>query len=175
MLAAAYHVGGEGEAVGLVLDRRDRHTGGDTAEQWQGVGCVAGSGKARVRPGIGLAERDAAMASWLNPDQPLLGQCLDVTMGCTLGLDADAETAMQKLALQAFDTAGVEGWGRVDLMRDAQGNNWLIEVNTVPGMTDHSLVPMAARAAGIEFDELVLRILATSFAQEERTCSASAK
>jgi D-alanine-D-alanine ligase len=87
---------------------------------------------------------------------------------CPCGLDAEAETAMQELALQAFEVAGVEGWGRVDLMRDAQGNNWLIEVNTVPGMTDHSLVPMAARAAGIEFDELVLRILATSLTQEER-------
>jgi D-alanine-D-alanine ligase len=87
---------------------------------------------------------------------------------CPCGLDAEAETAMQELALQAFNVAGVEGWGRVDLMRDAQGNNWLIEVNTVPGMTDHSLVPMAARAAGIEFDELVLRILATSLTREER-------
>jgi D-alanine-D-alanine ligase len=96
-------------------------------------------------------------------------QANDTQYICPCGLDADAETAMQKLALQAFDVAGVEGWGRVDLMRDAQGNNWLIEVNTVPGMTDHSLVPMAARAAGIEFDELVLRILATSFAQEQRT------
>lgn len=96
-------------------------------------------------------------------------QANDTQYICPCGLDADAETAMQKLALQAFDAAGVEGWGRVDLMRDAQGNNWLIEVNTVPGMTDHSLVPMAARAAGIEFDELVLRILATSFAQEQQT------
>lgn len=87
---------------------------------------------------------------------------------CPCGLDAEAETAMQELALRAFNVAGVEGWGRVDLMRDAQGNNWLIEVNTVPGMTDHSLVPMAARAAGIEFDELVLRILATSLTREER-------
>lgn len=96
-------------------------------------------------------------------------QANDTQYICPCGLDADAETAMQELALQAFDAAGVEGWGRVDLMRDAEGNNWLIEVNTVPGMTDHSLVPMAARAAGIEFDELVLRILATSFAQEQRT------
>ena len=96
-------------------------------------------------------------------------QANDTQYICPCGLDADAETAMQKLALQAFDAAGVEGWGRVDLMRDAEGNNWLIEVNTVPGMTDHSLVPMAARAAGIEFDELVLRILATSFAQEKWT------
>lgn len=91
-------------------------------------------------------------------------QANDTQYICPCGLDAEAEAAMQALAIQAFDVAGVEGWGRVDLMRDAQGRNWLIEINTVPGMTDHSLVPMAARAAGIEFDELVLRILATSLA-----------
>lgn len=95
-------------------------------------------------------------------------QANDTQYICPCGLDVAAETAMQQLALQAFEVAGVEGWGRVDLMRDAQGNNWLIEVNTVPGMTDHSLVPMAARAAGIEFDELVLRVLATSRAGRER-------
>ena len=96
-------------------------------------------------------------------------QANDTKYICPCGLDAEAEAAMQKLAMQAFDVAGVEGWGRVDLMRDAEGNNWLIEVNTVPGMTDHSLVPMAAHAAGIEFEELVLRILDTSFACEQRT------
>ncbi len=96
-------------------------------------------------------------------------QANDTKYICPCGLDAEAEAAMQKLAMQAFDVAGVEGWGRVDLMRDAEGNNWLIEVNTVPGMTDHSLVPMAAHAAGIEFEELVLRILDTSFAWEQRT------
>jgi D-alanine-D-alanine ligase len=95
-------------------------------------------------------------------------QANDTRYICPCGLDAEAEAAMQRLALQAFEVAGVEGWGRVDLMQDGQGNNWLIEVNTVPGMTDHSLVPMAARAAGIEFDELVLRILATSLNEEDR-------
>jgi len=69
------------------------------------------------------------------------------------------------MALQAFDAVGAGGWGRVDFMLDDSGRPWLIEVNTVPGMTDHSLVPMAARAAGLEFDQLVLRILATSLAQ----------
>jgi len=57
---------------------------------------------------------------------------------------------------------GCTGWGRVDAMRDADGTFWLLEVNTVPGMTGHSLVPMAAKAAGISFDELVLEILASS-------------
>jgi len=78
---------------------------------------------------------------------------------CPAGLSADEESEMQRLALRAFEAVGAAGWGRVDLMRDAAGQSWLIEVNTVPGMTDHSLVPMAANAAGLSFDELVLSIL----------------
>jgi len=78
------------------------------------------------------------------------------------GLDADKERELQALALAAFDAVGASGWGRVDLMLDEAQQPWLIEVNTVPGMTDHSLVPMAARARGIDFDELVWRILETS-------------
>ncbi|MHB8472983.1 MAG: D-alanine--D-alanine ligase [Gammaproteobacteria bacterium] len=81
---------------------------------------------------------------------------------CPCGLAAGQEAALQKLAVQAFDAVGAHGWGRVDCMVDANGLPWLIEVNTVPGMTDHSLVPMAARAAGLEFDTLVMRLLATS-------------
>lgn len=81
---------------------------------------------------------------------------------CPCGLDEQAEQALQELALEAFRVVGASGWGRVDLMRDTAGKAWLIEVNTVPGMTSHSLVPMAAKAAGISFDELVLNILATS-------------
>jgi len=79
------------------------------------------------------------------------------------GLQGAAEEQMQELARSAFITAGCSGWGRVDVMRDKQGNNYLLEVNTAPGMTSHSLVPKAARALGIEFDELVWRILETSF------------
>lgn len=78
------------------------------------------------------------------------------------GLDADKERELQALAVAAFDAVGASGWGRVDLMLDEAQQPWLIEVNTVPGMTDHSLVPMAARARGIDFDELVWRILETS-------------
>ena len=66
---------------------------------------------------------------------------------------------MRELALKAFAAVGAGGWGRVDLFVDTTGKPWLIEVNTVPGMTDHSLVPMAAKVAGISFEELVLRIL----------------
>jgi D-alanine-D-alanine ligase len=75
------------------------------------------------------------------------------------GLSLQQERSLQALALQAFRALGAEGWGRVDLMLDRSGRPYLLEVNTVPGMTDHSLVPMAARACGIEFDQLVLRIL----------------
>lgn len=78
------------------------------------------------------------------------------------GLDADAEQAMQQLALQAFAALGASGWGRVDLRCDAAGKPHLLEINTVPGMTDHSLVPMAARHAGLSFEELVLAILETT-------------
>ncbi len=81
---------------------------------------------------------------------------------CPCGLEAAEEWALKQLALQACRVLGVEGWGRVDLFRDRDGKPWLIEVNTVPGMTGHSLVPMAAKAAGIDFDQLVWRILETS-------------
>ena len=75
------------------------------------------------------------------------------------GLAPEDELRLQQLALEAFRVVGCRAWGRVDIMQDAEGEFWLLEVNTVPGMTDHSLVPMAARAAGISFEELVVRIL----------------
>jgi D-alanine-D-alanine ligase len=81
---------------------------------------------------------------------------------CPCGLDETTESRLCQLALDAFDAVGASGWGRVDLMVDAAGQPFLLEVNTVPGMTDHSLVPMAARVAGIDFDALVWRILETS-------------
>jgi D-alanine-D-alanine ligase len=81
---------------------------------------------------------------------------------CPCGLPAAEEARLQALALEASETVGVAGWARVDMMVDRVGQPWLIEVNTVPGMTDHSLVPMAARVAGIDFDDLVWRILETS-------------
>ena len=78
---------------------------------------------------------------------------------CPSGLDAAAEAEMQRLAKRAFALIGGQGWGRVDFLMDEAGNPFVLEANTSPGMTDHSLVPMAARAAGISFDELVLRVL----------------
>ena len=76
------------------------------------------------------------------------------------GLEGDAEARMRALALEAFHAAGCRGWGRVDLMRDGDGKDWLLEVNTAPGMTSHSLVPKAARAVGIDFETLCWTILA---------------
>lgn len=75
------------------------------------------------------------------------------------GLPDYAEAELQKMAVQAFRLVGCDGWGRVDAMQDAEGNFWLLEVNTSPGMTDHSLVPMAAKARGISFDQLTLEII----------------
>jgi D-alanine-D-alanine ligase len=80
------------------------------------------------------------------------------------GLDGQAEAEIGGLALQAFRAAGCRGWGRVDVMRDRSGRNYLLEINTSPGMTSHSLVPKAARAVGIDFDELVWRILEMTIA-----------
>ena len=78
---------------------------------------------------------------------------------CPSGLGEDREEEIRQLSLDAFNSLGCIGWGRVDLMVDRQGNFQLLEVNTVPGMTSHSLVPMAAIASGIDFDQLVLQIL----------------
>jgi D-alanine-D-alanine ligase len=79
------------------------------------------------------------------------------------GLTGAAEQELATLALASFFAVGCSGWGRVDFMRDRSGKPWLLEVNTAPGMTSHSLVPKAAHQRGIEFDELVWRVLETSF------------
>ncbi len=81
---------------------------------------------------------------------------------CPCGLSPEREAELGELCLQAFNAVGCRGWGRVDVMQDEAGQFYLLEVNTVPGMTDHSLVPMAAAAAGLTFGELVLAILASA-------------
>jgi len=86
----------------------------------------------------------------------------DTRYFCPSGLSAPAEQQLGKLALTSFEACGAQGWGRADFMLDASGRPLLLEINTVPGMTDHSLVPMAARTAGIDFDQLVWRVLETS-------------
>jgi D-alanine-D-alanine ligase len=87
----------------------------------------------------------------------------DTRYFCPAGLSAAAEAHLAQLALAAFEATGASGWGRVDFMMDATARPLLLEINTIPGMTSHSLVPMAARAIGIDFDELVWRVLETSF------------
>jgi len=86
----------------------------------------------------------------------------DTAYHCPCGLDDEREAQLQALALRSFAVLGCSGWGRVDFMLGTDGEPWLLEANTVPGMTDRSLVPMAAAAAGLEFDELVRRILLTA-------------
>ena len=81
---------------------------------------------------------------------------------CPSELSEPREQELQKLCLQAFESVGCRGWGRVDVMVDGQGNFQLLEVNTVPGMTSHSLVPMAAKAADLSFDQLVEKVLEVS-------------
>ena len=75
------------------------------------------------------------------------------------GLTQEQEEMLQDLSLRAYEVLGCRHWGRVDVMCDAENNFWLLEVNTIPGLTSHSLVPKAAKAVGIDFDELILRIL----------------
>ena len=81
---------------------------------------------------------------------------------CPSGLPPEKEREIQKIARRAFESVGCSGWGRVDFMLDKAGSPYVLEVNTVPGMTDHSLVPMAAKNAGLGFDDLVMQILETS-------------
>ena len=91
----------------------------------------------------------------------------DTQYHCPSGLTRAAEAELQAAALAAFQVTDCFGWGRVDFMRDApRGKFYFIEINTTPGMTDHSLVPMAARQAGIDFEELVWRVLETSFCED---------
>ena len=86
---------------------------------------------------------------------------------CPCGLGAEKEQQIQQEALQAFRAVGCRGWGRVDFLMDEAGNHYFLEVNTSPGMTDHSLVPMAAKAAGISFDALVIKILDFTLGNKE--------
>ena len=91
----------------------------------------------------------------------------DETQYLCPGLDGEAESEIRRIALAAFEAAGCTGWGRVDVMRDrASGRFYLLEVNTAPGMTSHSLVPKAARQVGIEFADLCWRVLESSFDRE---------
>ena len=90
----------------------------------------------------------------------------DVEYGIPCGLSEAEEKRLQELCTRAFQAVGASGWGRIDAMQDEQGDFWLLEVNTVPGMTSHSLVPKAAQAVGYSFDELCVAILAQTLAEK---------
>jgi D-alanine-D-alanine ligase len=93
----------------------------------------------------------------------------DTQYHCPSGLSAAEEAELQAAALAAFKVTDCFGWGRVDFMRDrSSGQFYFIEINTTPGMTDHSLVPMAARRAGFDFDELCWRVLETGFSRTRK-------
>ena len=90
----------------------------------------------------------------------------DVEYGIPCGLTEAEEKQLQEVCLRAFQAVGASNWGRIDAMQDEQGNFWLLEVNTVPGMTSHSLVPKAAHAVGYSFDELCVAILEQTLAEK---------
>ena len=92
-------------------------------------------------------------------------QANDTRYICPCGLSEEKEGQLQRLALAAFKAIGAKGWGRVDILTSQDGQPWVIELNTVPGMTDHSLVPMAAKQAGMNFQQLVVSILENSMEQ----------
>lgn len=89
----------------------------------------------------------------------------DTQYHCPCGLSKDEESQLQRLALSAFNIIGARGWGRVDIMSDENNKPSVIEINTVPGMTSHSLVPMAARAGGLNFVELVYNVLSQTLVE----------
>ena len=91
----------------------------------------------------------------------------DTVYTCPSGLDDDRVAEINALVLDTIRATGVRDWGRVDLMLDQQQRPWIIEVNTVPGMTDHSLIPMAGREAGLEMPDLVLSILAATLTGDD--------
>ena len=112
--------------------------------------------RGQVLPPIGLGSPH----SFYDYDAKYLANDTQYRIPC--GLSADKEAELKALTARACEAVGTQGWARADVMQDANGQFWLLEVNTVPGMTDHSLVPMAARAAGLDFQQLVLAILADS-------------
>lgn len=131
------------------------------AEQWiEGGEYTVGLLGEQVLPVIGL-ETDN---SFYDFDAKYLAD--DTCYLIPSGLSAAEESSLSEMAKSAYQAVGCEGWGRVDAMRDAAGEFYLLEVNTVPGMTDHSLVPMAAKAAGMSFEELVVAILAESLSDK---------
>lgn len=130
-------------------------------EQWiQGPEFTIATLRGTVLPPIGLGTPH----TFYDYDAKYVANDTQYRIPC--GLDAAKEQELKDLSARACEAVGIQGWARVDVMQDDTGAFWLLEVNTVPGMTDHSLVPMAAKAIGIDFDELAWRVLETSFARE---------
>ncbi|EIK54232.1 D-alanine--D-alanine ligase [Stutzerimonas stutzeri TS44] len=130
-------------------------------EQWiQGPEFTIAVLRGEVLPPIGLGTPH----SFYDYDAKYLASDTQYRIPC--GLDPVREQRLKELSARACEAVGVRGWARVDVMQDVNGEFWLLEVNTVPGMTDHSLVPMAARAAGLDFQQLVLSILDDSVGAE---------
>jgi len=128
-------------------------------EQWiQGPEYTVATLRGQVLPPIGLGTPH----TFYDYDAKYLADDTQYRIPC--GLSADKEAELKTLSARACEAVGIQGWARVDVMQDVEGAFWLLEVNTVPGMTDHSLVPMAARAAGLDFQQLVLAILDDSLA-----------
>lgn len=128
-------------------------------EQWiQGPEFTIATLRGEVLPPIGLGTPH----SFYDYDAKYVANDTQYRIPC--GLDPVKEEELRQLSARACEAVGIQGWARVDVMQDSAGAFWLLEVNTVPGMTDHSLVPMAARAAGLDFQQLVLAILDASLA-----------
>jgi D-alanine-D-alanine ligase len=128
-------------------------------EQWiQGPEFTIATLRDQVLPPIALGTPH----TFYDYDAKYLANDTQYRIPC--GLSAEKEQELIELTARSCAAIGISGWARVDVMQDEQGKFWLLEVNTAPGMTDHSLVPMAARAAGLDFQQLVLAILADSVA-----------
>lgn len=129
-------------------------------EQWiQGPEFTIAMLRGHILPPIGLGTPH----TFYDFDAKYLASDTQYRIPC--GLSAEKEAELRQLSARACEAVGVKSWARVDVMQDREGQFWLLEVNTVPGMTDHSLVPMAARAAGLDFQQLVLSVLDDSFAE----------
>ncbi len=149
------HILHDVEALDALLERLDRR--GQMVERYvQGAEYTVGILQGEALPVIRIEPGESFY------DYRAKYQSEQTRYHCPCGLPPAEESAMQRLALEAFEALDCAGWGRVDLIRDRSGGNWLLEVNTTPGMTSHSLVPKAAEQAGMDFSALVMRILQTS-------------
>lgn len=158
----------EGSSIGMsrVNNAADLHSAFEKAAQYQGSVLVE-----RLIVGgeytVGILDGEALPAIKLETDHSFYDFnakyiAEDTRYLCPCGLSEEKEQELKSLALNAFNAVGCRGWGRVDVMADQQQNFYLLEVNTAPGMTSHSLVPMAAKAVGLSFADLVATVLCAS-------------